>query len=512
MTDFTKGRNKIFAGVDSIDASNVVAVVNRAMSIHKTNQQEIQWLFNLYRGSDDRIIKRSRNIENGINNKAFVSYYSLIADVKSGLFTQNSLSLVSRQSDEQKAKDIEQLITYFDLTNKHMLDKEAALQAAICGVAYRFVGIDPYFNKNTRNGHAPFKVSTLAPENVFMIWGDDTDTEPLAAVYMYQLPNEDVKPSKPTGETGQLETINAYKVYTPTHTYSWTDSTVDDLETSKALSWGIPIVEYRLNSFYIGLYERVTSLIYMLSILRSDGVNAVVQYVGSLLFGRNIGVPEPINPQDDAETKKAKEEVIAEFKQGIKNGSIFVEDTKEKPASLEYIAQNLNQADTQVLYEAIIDDIVSITQIPRSALSMGASGNNGAAETSSGWTNAVVDAQNSEPFWFAAARKELFIELEVCKKAESLENVFVDDVVFAMTRESFSNKQSEVQAFAMLVEKGVPWAEAAKIASITTDPENLASKMKHWREQEEKRLANNQSVHSTIVQDEPAAQENEEQN
>lgn len=480
IPSFTTGRKKIFCYEPSINQQNVQRVVSNAFLVHDQNVSEIDWLFQLYRGSDSIIENRVRTGTNeNINHRAFVSYYSLIADYKANLFMQNPVVYVNADGEERVSESLREYNKIHRGSHKYARDKKTAIHTAVCGIGWRFL------EYNARG--KIIKDSVLSPQSVFAIYGDDTDDESMAIVYMTQELDESktVFPDI-TGELGVTDysTKKRYTVYTDDFIYTWVDGD-DTVGVSETMPWGCPIVEYKMNPFYIGAFERVTSLIHLLSVLRSDGVNGVVQSVAGLIFGKNIGLPM-LEPDDDEETIEWKEKEIERFRTQLRDHrQLWVVEPKDSPvSSIEYIATELFNADIDVLYRGLIDDIVSITRIPRSVVDIGGSGNSGAAQTASGIPQALEDAQNAEPYWYESERQHCRIELAMAHRGGRLERLDDGDLEFAMQRSIMADPVIGAQTYSQYIAVGVKPSDAARLAQITADPEAWEKRILDWRDEE----------------------------
>lgn len=478
LPKFTTGRKKIFCYEDNLNANNVKEVVKAALLVHEKNVEEIEWLFELYRGKDALIEQRVRDGVNAdINYQANVNYYSLIADYATNLFLQNPMVYTNIDGDDKVAKSLVELNKIYRNNNKYARDKTAVIHAQVCGVGYRFVEQDK---------RSKIKDSVLSPTSVFSLWGDDTDDEAMAKVYITKIrsgvASEDVTQQK--GHDFHLK--NRYTVYTDDYIYTWTDEDEENkpADVSNAMPWGIPIIEYKLNPFYIGSFERVTNLIHLLSILRSDGVNGVVQSIAGLILGKNVGIP--MDHEDDTEEERAaKEEIRALFREQLKlYRQIWTEDSKENPVSIEYVATELFNADIDVLYNGIKEDIIYITRTPSSVMNIGASGNKGAATTASGMEQAMENAKNSEPFYFESAREQLRVELDILHYSKTLETLDIFDIDLALQRSVAEDKISSTQSYATLRNSGVKPSDAAEYAGLTPDPESWEKRAIEWEQYE----------------------------
>lgn len=487
---FTTGRQKIFCYEEEITKENVVRVVEAALLVHEQNVKEIEWLFQLYKGKDIEIESRVREGANeDINYKAFVSYYSLIADYHANLFMQNPLVYTNVDGDERTSELIVEYNKLQRQANKHARDKTAALHAAICGVGFQFT---------EQSKKTVFKHSVLSPLNTFSMYGDDTEDESMAKVYLTQVYDKDsVLVENITKEApityNNLNTKRKITVYTNDFIYSWIDDDKKEVDVKPAMSWGCPIVEYKFNPFYIGAFERVTSLIHLLSVLRSDGVNGVVQSIAGLILGKNIGIPMD-SENDTEEERTAKEAIREQFRKDLKAWrQIWVnEQSKDLPVSIEYVATELFNADIEILYQGILNDIITLTITPNSVVNLGGSGNTGAARTASGENRALENAKNFEPYWFESAREQTRIDLAICHYSGVLVDLDDGKLDFAMQRSAAVEPISAAQAYQVMIQSGVKPADAASFADITADPESWEKRVIEWREKQQKQQKNNE--------------------
>lgn len=502
--NLTFGRDKIYT-YEKINKNTVIRIVKSSLNSFNKNVQDIEWTFDLYRGKDSRILSNGDE-RSEINHKVIVSQESAIVDVKAGLLTQNPVTLINRTGDESKNDSINKLSNIYKVINKHRIDKECAGQAGICGTSYVFTEKDPLYKKDVKNGHYPFKKSILNPTSVFPLWEDTSDNEPIAMVYVTQEPKDDVvNTGDITGEPKNTGLIKRYTVYTDKFTYSFTENDEEPI-VKNAMPWGIPIVEKYCNPYRIGFFERVESLIYARSVLRSDELTNISNFVNAMWFMRGLSIPEvDINADEKTRAKqqKAQDDFLLKIK---KTRMIWSPDSKDKNESgIELVGKQIDNEGTQTLDETLRNDIITLAKVPDYVANIGGSGNNGAAQTSSGWLPALLDAIDQQPYWFEGLNKELYIELSICQEAGMFEDLTIEDIEFNIQRKTFDDKQSSAQTFTTLKNAGVPWAEAIDISNITHDSQNLASKMMKWREEEEARgeVIGKETTEEIITEDEP---------
>lgn len=457
-------------------------------------------MFSLYKGYDKTIMARERDgLFSDINNLGFVNYYSLIADYAANLFMQKPIMYINVDGDEDKSKEIQDYIRWNKMSHKNSRDKTTASHASICGVAYRYIELD---------NDTLIKDSVLNPKSVFTLYGDDTDDNAMARVYITNERQSSESSSAIIADITQESGIQdpelrkRYTVYTHNKVYSFLDGEETNNVEEKDLMFGMPIIEYKMNPYYIGSFERVTTLINLLSILRSDGVNGVVQSISGVMFFKNIGIPMP-NENDTDDEREAKQEIIDQTREGIKKfGQMWADDSKEKPASIEYIGSELYNADIDILYEGILKDIITITRTPNSVVNLGASGNAGAAETASGMTQALENAANAEPYWFESARNQSIVELKIAHHKGKLLGLNAGDFDYAIQREIIPDKSVSSSAYATYLATGMRIADAAHLAGITADPEAFEKRQITWQKENEVKENENVEEEATEQRDE----------
>jgi SPP1 family phage portal protein len=153
-------------------------------------------------------------------------------------------------------------------------------------------------------------------------------------------------------------TTDGYRawVYTPTARIPYTGTTVDTLTETGAVEAHyfsmVPIVEYWNNPQETGDYERVLSLIDAYDLLQSDRLNDKQQFVDALLilYGVQGGFAPPEDPND---TRTAA--------QRVKDDKLIA---LPADAKAEWLAKQLDEADVEILKDAIKSDIHKFSMIP----------------------------------------------------------------------------------------------------------------------------------------------------
>ena len=154
------GRQTIYTDQEQITHENVVDVLLKAARVHAQNQNEIQYLWDYYRGKTP-ILAKQKQVRESINHKVNINRAYEIVTFKRGYGFGEPIQYVRRGSDESLTEDIEDLNGYMFSENKHTEDSALAEWIYVAGVGMRMVlpgdGEDE-----------PFRIYTLDPDIVLL--------------------------------------------------------------------------------------------------------------------------------------------------------------------------------------------------------------------------------------------------------------------------------------------------------------------------------------------------------
>ena len=160
------GRKVILTDVQTIDETNVVSVLRKALVTHLSNKMDIEYLWKYYKGRQP-ILDRVKDVRPEIMNRVVVNRANEIVSFKVGYLMGEPVQYVSRDDDQTVSENISKLNSYMLSEDKPTKDKELAEWQHIAGTAYRFVlpdseaGVDP--------DEAPFEIYTLDPRFSFVV-------------------------------------------------------------------------------------------------------------------------------------------------------------------------------------------------------------------------------------------------------------------------------------------------------------------------------------------------------
>ena len=122
------GRKRIYSNYSEIDDSNVLKVLGKSLSTHKTNAEQIEYLFKYYRGKQP-IFDRIKEVRSDIKNFVLRNIAYEIVEFKKGYNFGNGIQYIKRGTCIDKTENInDNAITALNelmmTQNKETLDLE----------------------------------------------------------------------------------------------------------------------------------------------------------------------------------------------------------------------------------------------------------------------------------------------------------------------------------------------------------------------------------------------------
>lgn len=405
------GRKKIKTDVDVITPDNIMAVLNKALTIHRGNSLDIQYLWDVYRGKQE-ILNKVKQIRPEINNKVVINRANEIANFKSGYLLGEPLQYISRNA-ESSAEAINQLNEFMAAEEKASKDKELADWFHICGTAYRMV---LPANRGAED-KAPFEIYTLDPRYSFVVYHNGLGEKPVMGV-MYVV-----------NELGHT----IYSCYTETDYFEIDTDTI--VKHEGHMLGEVPIVEYPLDIARLGSYEVVITILNAINNLESNRMDSVEQFVQALLLLHNVNL-----------SKEQYDELR-------ERGAIkFTDIDPQLKGEITYLCETLNQTETQTLADSMYQTVLTICGMPSQGDgSTGDSSNNGAVILKNGWQSAEARAKDSELSFKRSERQFLRLVLKICKVIAGM-NLKVSDVDIRFTRRNYENILQKTQVLTMMLD------------------------------------------------------------
>lgn len=443
------GRRTIYASKnDFSNDSDLIDVLEKALSVHRENEKEISYLFKYVKG-EQPILKRTKNVRSEICNKIVENHALEINNFKIGFMFGEPVQYVRRgdckiSKANNDKEGVASLNEYVQLDSKSEKDREIAEWFNTCGLAYRMI-----LPTETDEDELPFTTYVLDPRNTFVIRSNDFKKKPILAVTYSNISN--IENSK---------TINILTVYSDDFIWEVSLSTDEKkiLNKEKNPIGMIPIVEYKNNPNMMGSFETVISLCNALNTIVSNGLDAVEQDVQSLIWFNNCEISK--------ETFDKLKDI----------GAIQTKSDAGNPVNISVIKTDLNQSETQVLKDDLYQKLLTIASVPDRRASAG--GNTGQALIiGEGWVMAEASAKALEPLFISSERQTLRLMLKVCEgrlnACDSIKKLKLHDIDIKFTRNKTDNLLVKTQALVSMLQAGIHPRIAIAHCGLFSDPEQV---------------------------------------
>lgn len=444
------GRTKITVGYNEVTDDNIVDILRQAFPIFQSNAFDIEYLFNYYKGKQP-IIFKEKKVRPEINNIVVENHANSIVQFKVGYLLEKPVQYVARK-DNVDDKSMTSLNDYLEIVGKEGKDRQIAHDQAVCGTAYRLALPNKRFELD--NDESPFKVSTVYPANAFVVYSTFAEKEPLLGVITYRkrIDNQD-------------HTI--LQAYSADH-YWEVDMTTTSVLKSEGHPYGyIPLIEYPYNDERVGAFEVVIPLLDAINKVQSNRLDGVEQFIQALLVFKNSTI--------NRDNLKALLEL----------GAVEISDTGTLKASVEYLTQELNQEQTQVLKNDLLDVVYHIVGMPSRQKSGG--GDTGTAIIyRNGWEEADSKIQDVELMFKDSEKQFLKVILSYTRTLTYNKNKLkLSDIEIKFTRRNFENTYQKTQILDMMLKNG---KIAPRLAFVTCglfqDPESAYAESEEYMERQ----------------------------
>lgn len=430
------GRRMITTDATSIDDSNVVAELDKAINKHIFNRNEIQYLWDYYRGKQP-ILSRKKQVRPEICNRIVENRANEIVSFKVGYVWGEPIQYIGRNGDEIVSKGISQLNEMMFSENKASQDKELGEWMMICGTGFRLILPDTSLDIDD----APFEMYTLDPRDTFVVYSNEVGNKPILGVKYC------------TDEFG----ASTYSVYSDNHFWKIKDGKV--LE-SKAHSLGmIPIFEYPANNARLGAFEIVLSLLDSINNVASNRMDSVEQFVQAFIKFINCDISE----NDFTALKDL--------------GAIKVKSADGQSADVDIVTNELNQGQIQTLVDDMYQTVLTICGMPNRNGGSSTSDTGQAVLLRDGWSLAESRAKDVELMFKKSEQNVLRLVLKICHDSEGtpeeISSLRLKDIALRFTRRNYEAIQSKSQVLTtMLQQAKIHPRLAFEHCGMFTDPED----------------------------------------
>ena len=435
------GRTKIYTDVDVITAENVVDVLNKAVSVHSKNQNEIQYLWDYYKGRTP-ILAKEKEVRPSVNHKIAVNRASEIVTFKRGYGFGEPIQYIRRGSDESLTDEINALNEYMFNENKHAEDSTLAEWLYVGGVGYRMV-------LPGESKEEPFKIYTLDPRFSFVVHYNGLGENVVMGVKCVVRENN----------------IPIYSVYTKDRYFEIENNTI--VKNEPHALGEIPIFLYTSGTAMLGSFEIALPLLDAINEIESNRLDDIVQYVNSFLalLGGTI---------DDETAKKLDEYKMLCLPEGV--------DAK-------YLSGAMTQSDVQVLVDNLYDAVLTICGIPNRNGGSSTSDTGQAVWLRDGHAMAETQMQSIENEFKRSERRFLKLVLRILRDMVGID-LKSSDIQIKFTRRHYDNLQTKSQVLVSMLNNPKIHPRLAFVHSgLFLDPEEAYVESKAWWEEQEKKEA-----------------------
>ena len=443
--DGLHGRRKVYTHKREITHDNVVQVVSQALQTHSANRNEIEYMYNYYRGKQD-IRLRTKTIRPEIANKVLVNHANEIVTFKTAYLLGEPIQYVSAGNKDGSSEDVKRLNEHMRSEMKDAKDKELADWLHVCGVGVRMVLPDVPGEKEG----APFKIYTLDPRNAFCIYHSGLGEKKLAGVLRQR------------DENGDWYSC----VYTDTYYFEVAGDIV--LKSEPHALRQIPIIEYVSNDSRMGSFESVIPLLNAINTVESNRVDDIEQIVQSIMVFENCA----ITPE--------------QFKELRRDGGIQVKGEPQLPAKVYVIKNELGQAGTQTVVDDLYQKVLTICGMPNRNGGTSTSDTGTAVIYRDGFAEAESRAKDTEKSWLRSEMEMLRLVLRICRDTPGEEDIDINSIKVEFTRKNLSNIQSKAQVLVQLLNNSKVHPKYAYQASgLFADTEEAYLAGMEWSEKEQ---------------------------
>lgn len=440
------GRKKITIGYEEINDTNIVDTLLQTFPIFQSNAIDIEYLFNYYKGNQP-ILFKTKKVRPEINNIVVENHANSIVQFKVGYLLEKPIQYVARK-DETDNESMYALNDYLEIVNKEGKDRQIAHNQAVCGTALRLALPNRRYTPDS--DEAPFRVTDVYPATGYVVYSTLVEKMPLLGVIIYtkRIDNQD-------------HTI--LQAYSNEHYWEY-DFTAHALIDSKPHPYGyVPLIEYPYNDERVGSFEVVIPLLDAINKVQSNRLDGVEQFIQALLVFKN------------ADIDRNQLTALLEL------GAIKIADDGEYKANVEYLTQELNQEQTQVLKNDLLDVVYHIVGMPSRQKSGG--GDTGTAIIyRNGWEEADSKIQDVELMFKESERQFLKVILSYTRTLTLGKNKLrLSDIEIKFTRRNFENTYQKTQMLCMMLQNG---KIAPRLAFITCglfqDPEQAYAESEEY--------------------------------
>jgi len=434
------GRRVLYTDVTEITADNVASVVQSVFPDHVANVDEINYLYNYYKGKQP-ILERVKKVREEINSKVVTNYANEIVSFKVGYLLNSPFQYVAITD---KNDEVNILNSYMYQVGKQAQDQEVIEWNHICGTAYRYV--EAKEPSEVEKGDSPFDLYTLDPRTTAIIYSSTFKKKRMASI-TYTISSEN-------------NTVRNFVIHTKKKIFTFEEDTekktISGLVEMPNPLGEIPVFEYPANNARLGAFEIVLPLLDAINRINSNDVDAGDTQIQSFLKFINCDL------DNDALDNLAA------------YGAIKIKSIDGAPADVDTVKTDYSYDGANITKQDIHNAILTICGMPSQGNGQSVSANNGAILIQNGWSQAEARAKSSETMFKGSERTMLELVFKICRTiSKDNINLRISDVDCKSTRTNYENVQVKAQVLCeMLNTPRVHPKLAFEACGLFSDPEN----------------------------------------
>lgn len=420
------GRKIAYTDFDVVDDNNILTIMSKSTGIFNTNRTEAEYLWN-YKNGDQPVLYRDKLIRDDVINKVVENHAWEFVQFGVTQTYGEPIQYVSTKKDDTINDSVDKFNTFMKLANKFVRNASQGEWKVATGTSFLAI-------RQTGNEYRPIGISVPTPLNTWIVYSAKTD-EPLVAFQqlkdtegkLYYLAFSDNK---------EFVIKNGKLIKSQLHAFG-----------------GIPIVEIPNNQDRISDIELVISILDAINNMQSNRMDGVEQFIQSWFKFVNCAV--------DEET----------FGMMKKNGALVVNTTnKEAPADVDIMTQELNQTESQVAKEDLLDNALSILAIPNKQGGTGGD-SQGAVELRNGWDFSKGRAKIKDSYIIEGELRFAEVALNVLRISGNDLHLNVGDFDVQINHSPTDNMVVKAQSLQYLLQVGIHPLIAIKTCGLWGDSE-----------------------------------------
>lgn len=432
ICDCNFGRKIIYTNARQITKDNIIKELNKALTIHRRNAIEIDYLDKYYRG-DQPILYRQKANRPEVNNKVTINLAYELVERKTADICAEPIQYVLRGTDDNKSRQITELNITMDSESKQDCDIDIVRWRSICGMGYRFIGNDE--GQGELLDESDFSLSSEDPRYTFVVYFSNKKP-----AFSCQIREDD-------------EGKDIYFIYTNTEWFEIQNNEI--LRSGVNGNYAIPVIEYPNNSRRLSDIEITIGITDALNVLTSDRINGIEQFVAAWV--------KFVNCQIDEE----------EFKKMRFAGALVVKSNNgENKADVDIMTQELNQTESQVVFNDLFSRFLDIQGLASRQSNTGGD-TQGAVELRNGHYDSGLRTAINEPILKKAERMSLRIILNRLRINKSF-TLMPSDIEIHINHNKLDNMLVKAEVLQILLNSGIFYKRAIKTVDMFSDPEQVA--------------------------------------